>query len=177
MVDAIEKASNFLRRLLAAGPMPVKEIGEHAAAADISWATIERAKAVVGIVALRQSHGSSGAGKWLWTIPQSQEQPQDTQGTQQDQQDAQARDAQAPPVPQDAHDQQSATVERRVIKVKPRGIATTGPDEISWELWEALGHDLRRVGEYVRERDAFRAEAMAEFRKHHPTQEAANAKT
>jgi hypothetical protein len=168
MSDAVEKALNFLRRLLAAGPMPVKEVGVHAEAAGISWASIERAKTLAGIAALRQSHGGAGAGKWLWALP-------DNRQNHQDEQTQAPQEAQAPP--QDVQAVQQDVQAPRVIKVKPRGIATTGPDEISWELWEALGHDLRRVGEYVRERDAFRAEAMAEFRKHHPTQEAANAKT
>lgn len=61
--DAIE----WLRDLLAAGPMPVGTIKEEAAAAGFAWRTIQRAKTEAGI---RAEKSGFADGVWMWRLPE-----------------------------------------------------------------------------------------------------------
>lgn len=61
------EAESFLRTVLAHEPMPAKDIKAEAEAAGISWRTINRAKARLGI----QSGKTDMAGPWVWTLPKN----------------------------------------------------------------------------------------------------------
>jgi putative DNA primase/helicase len=63
-------AKRFLSDLLADGPLPTKTIKADADGAGYSWATIRRAKKVLGIET-RKEGGSFGGGKqqWVWALP------------------------------------------------------------------------------------------------------------
>jgi len=61
---ALGEAVAFLRELLSDGPKPHKSIKADAAAAGISWRTIERAKKKVHALAKRD-----GANGWVWRLP------------------------------------------------------------------------------------------------------------
>lgn len=62
------EAEEFLSEFLASGPRPQKEVKEHAEGADISWATIKRAKKALGVKADRVG-GAAGTGRWEWSLP------------------------------------------------------------------------------------------------------------
>jgi putative DNA primase/helicase len=66
---AREEAGDFLRRLLAEGAMDAKEIRAQCTAAGLAWATVRRAKDRLGIKPERESEGSAGDGKWVWSLP------------------------------------------------------------------------------------------------------------
>jgi hypothetical protein len=51
---------------------------------------------------------------------------------------------------------------KRVITVLARGVAPSGPDEISREKFEELGGDKQRVIDFIRERDRQGAATHAE---------------
>ena len=63
--SAQSEAEEFLRRLLACGPVPAKQVKAEAEGACISWRTIRRAKANLGIL----SEKASMEGEWDWTFP------------------------------------------------------------------------------------------------------------
>ncbi|RFU46783.1 AAA family ATPase [Paraburkholderia sp. DHOC27] len=75
-----DEAKDFLRSLLADGPVPVKMIQADARGAGLAWRTIERAKRELGADA-RKPSGSSG---WWWALSE-----QDRQGRHQEEQDRQ----------------------------------------------------------------------------------------
>ncbi len=62
--SAVTVAADFLRALLAAGPMAASELKAHAEGSSVSWASIRRAKTSVGVRARREGYG--GDGGWLW---------------------------------------------------------------------------------------------------------------
>jgi putative DNA primase/helicase len=65
-----DEAVEFLKELLAKGPVAQKEIEKEADAAGFSWATIKRAKKAAGVMAERRGvEGQRGAGRWYWSIP------------------------------------------------------------------------------------------------------------
>lgn len=61
-----EMAVGWLQRLLADGPVAVTAIKQNAKAAGLSWRTVERAKEVVRVEAVRQGFG--GNGEWVWNL-------------------------------------------------------------------------------------------------------------
>lgn len=61
-----DQAEDFLRDLLATGPMKTKDVEAEAKAADISWTTIRRAKDKLKIT-VDKSKKMDGA--WLWSLP------------------------------------------------------------------------------------------------------------
>lgn len=65
------EAEEFLKEMLADGPMPAKEIEREAEAAGLSWATVRRAKTHLGMKAQREtaSEFASGKGQWIWALP------------------------------------------------------------------------------------------------------------
>jgi putative DNA primase/helicase len=66
--SATDEAVDWLRELLADGPVPVKQLQSEADAAGHSWATIKRAKKDAGVEAFREG-GMVEAGRWLWRLP------------------------------------------------------------------------------------------------------------
>lgn len=77
----INEAREFLEEILASGSLPQKEIKAAAEGAGISWPGVRRAKERLGVTAVRESVGASGAGRWLWSLPGTPIQdPQGAQG-------------------------------------------------------------------------------------------------
>ena len=67
--SATEEAAEFLREVLADGPLPQKDIEAQADAAGLSWAAVKRAKKAAGVKAERRGvEGERGAGRWYWSI-------------------------------------------------------------------------------------------------------------
>jgi hypothetical protein len=152
MTAAIDKAVDFLREQLAAGPMTSEEIRKRPKDAGFSWATVRRAKGQLGVLSMRKSEGGAGAGEWLWSLPQGAHPgSQDAQVQEvQQAQEAQSRGAQT----QDAQ----APRPKRIVTVAKPGVKPEGPNQISYREWEILGcesgSDCPRVKEFLRQRDA-----------------------
>lgn len=66
-----DDAEDFLRDQLANGPMKTKDIQAEAKAADMSWATVRRAKDKLKVTVTKSKEMD---GAWLWSLP---EQPPD----------------------------------------------------------------------------------------------------
>ena len=62
-----DMASEWLRELLAAGPLPVDEVKRSAEAAGYAWATVRRAMNTAGVQSRREG-GIGAAGRWVWTL-------------------------------------------------------------------------------------------------------------
>jgi putative DNA primase/helicase len=67
--SARDEAIEWLKELLAEGPLDAKEIRAQAEGAGLTWATVRRAKDRLGIRPERRSEGCGGEGKWLWALP------------------------------------------------------------------------------------------------------------
>jgi hypothetical protein len=65
--SALEEAMDWLREILAEGPVPTTEVQETAREAGLSWATVKRARPKIGAKAKRDGFGRGGS--WLWHIP------------------------------------------------------------------------------------------------------------
>lgn len=63
--DAVKDAKDFLKGLLADGPVRSKQIKQDAEGAGYSWRTIQRAQKSLGIEAIKE--GMSGG--WVWQLP------------------------------------------------------------------------------------------------------------
>jgi hypothetical protein len=63
-----DMATEFLRGVLAEGPMPVKWIENAAKQAGLSWRTVKRAVADLGVIASRIG-GFAAEGEWQWHLP------------------------------------------------------------------------------------------------------------
>jgi len=63
-----DMATEFLREVLANGPMPVKWIENAAGQAGLSWRTVKRAVADLGVIANRVG-GIASEGEWQWHLP------------------------------------------------------------------------------------------------------------
>jgi putative DNA primase/helicase len=61
----LEDAKHFLLDLLEKGPVPSRQVKADAVGADYSWATIRRAKDVLGIEIEKQGM----KGGWVWKLP------------------------------------------------------------------------------------------------------------
>jgi RecA-family ATPase len=65
-----QAAQDFLRDMLFDGPRAVKDIRAQANEAGLSWRTVERAKATLGVRATREGEaGKRGGGAWVWALP------------------------------------------------------------------------------------------------------------
>ena len=62
-----DAAAEWLRDLLGDGPVSTRDVQAEARAAGHSWATIRRAKDVIGVRVQRDGFGKGGA--WRWTLP------------------------------------------------------------------------------------------------------------
>jgi putative DNA primase/helicase len=63
----MKEAMDFLRDALAAGPRPAPELKKAAAAACISWRTVERAKVELGVTSAKSGLQSG----WMWQLPKA----------------------------------------------------------------------------------------------------------
>src|SRR5262245_52446833 len=69
---AVTVGEEFLRSLLTDGPMATAEVKREANAAGLSWATVRRAQARLGIRPIRVAEsrdGLGGRGYWSWSLP------------------------------------------------------------------------------------------------------------
>ncbi|MGH8570402.1 MAG: hypothetical protein ACREXU_20960 [Gammaproteobacteria bacterium] len=74
----LEVAKEFLRGLLANGPVPSKQIRADAAGACYAWRTIERAKKALGIESVKEGgHLGGGAQRWVWRLPETKKPAED----------------------------------------------------------------------------------------------------
>lgn len=68
--SAAQEAQDFLREALSDGPEAVADLRKQAGEAGLSWRTVERAKAALGVRAAREGEaGKRGGGAWVWTLP------------------------------------------------------------------------------------------------------------
>ena len=68
--SAARGAQDFLREMLEDGAGAVGDVRKQANDAGISWRTVERAKAALGVQATREGEaGKRGGGMWVWTLP------------------------------------------------------------------------------------------------------------
>jgi len=67
---AVNEAEDWLREALAGGPRPSDDLQKEAKREELSWSTVKRAKKKLGVTAKRESTDSSGAGRWVWTMPE-----------------------------------------------------------------------------------------------------------
>jgi hypothetical protein len=63
--EARDKATEWLRELLTAGPMESANVKAEAEAAGMAWRTVHRAKDDLGIKPYREQFG----GTWMWKLP------------------------------------------------------------------------------------------------------------
>lgn len=63
--DAVKDAKDFLKGLLADGPVRSKQIKQDAEGAGYSWRTIQRAQKSLGIEAIKEGMNSG----WVWQLP------------------------------------------------------------------------------------------------------------
>jgi hypothetical protein len=65
-------ADEFLRDILAGGPVATAEVKREATAAGLSWATVRRAQSRLGIRPVRRAESGDGLGDrghWYWSLP------------------------------------------------------------------------------------------------------------
>ena len=70
-----DDAGEWLRDILALGPVPSDDVKTAASSAGYSWATIRRAQASIGIKPKR-SGGAGAKGEWVWGLPAGEESDQ-----------------------------------------------------------------------------------------------------
>ena len=66
---ALLEAADFLKSLLADGPVLATEVLEHARSLGIKDVTLRRAKLRLGVVSEHERDAFAG-GRWLWRLPQ-----------------------------------------------------------------------------------------------------------
>ncbi|MCL5966502.1 MAG: AAA family ATPase [Deltaproteobacteria bacterium] len=66
---AVEEAVEFLRQVLADGPVDSKEVDHQRKVAGVAWATIRRAKDQLGVRSRRLGFGPGAT--WTWALPDS----------------------------------------------------------------------------------------------------------
>lgn len=71
-LSAREEAKEFLREVLASGPVPSADVEEEANAAGISKRTLDRARQELGVVANQLGeNGKRGGGSWFLSLPEN----------------------------------------------------------------------------------------------------------
>lgn len=78
--NALDEAADWLEEVLSNGAMAARDIKRAAVDAGMSWRTVERAKAKLGVRSGRSSTGNTGAGSWLWELPRQGPHTQNTGG-------------------------------------------------------------------------------------------------
>jgi hypothetical protein len=68
--SALDEAKVFLLDLLACGPMASKDVERDANGAGLSWVTVKRAAAKIGV---RKQKEGFGKGTWYWSLPDDTE--------------------------------------------------------------------------------------------------------
>ena len=61
------EAAEWLRDVLVSGPQPASELKRRAEEDGIAVRTLERAKATLGVEAVREGYGEGG--RWMWAMP------------------------------------------------------------------------------------------------------------
>jgi len=67
----LRDAIHFLQQELAAGPVKVTKVHEHAESVDVAYGTLRRARESIGVVA-RKRGGISGDQWWEWSLPENE---------------------------------------------------------------------------------------------------------
>ena len=75
---AVGEAAEFLRNLLAGGPMGAREVRLAAEEAGFAWRTVRRAQEAVRVV-ITKAKGANGA--WFWSLPPAEDRDDDLGGT------------------------------------------------------------------------------------------------
>jgi len=69
--STLSEAQDFLREVLAAGPVPAAEVQAEAKDAGISTRTLDRARREIGVESKREGEpGKRGGGTWRWSLPE-----------------------------------------------------------------------------------------------------------
>ncbi|SFN53857.1 AAA family ATPase [Dokdonella immobilis] len=69
VADAITSAEQFLRQILADGPVPAKQVKSDAGNAGVAWASVRRAKTRLGVITRKDGgHFGEGPQQWLWEL-------------------------------------------------------------------------------------------------------------
>ena len=67
--SALEEATEFLRGLLAEGPLPQRDVAAAAQEAGIKMRTVTRARQALGVESRREGEaGRQGGGRWVWSL-------------------------------------------------------------------------------------------------------------
>ncbi|WP_313408905.1 AAA family ATPase [Stutzerimonas kunmingensis] len=66
----LDEACDFLRDVLALGPVPTTQIQKDAAGNGLTWATVRRAQKTIGVIAKKDGEHFGGAkNSWAWRLP------------------------------------------------------------------------------------------------------------
>jgi hypothetical protein len=66
----LSEAQDFLREVLADGPLPSKDVEDEGRGAGIAKRTLDRARQSLGVTSERKGEaGKRGGGTWYWTLP------------------------------------------------------------------------------------------------------------
>lgn len=69
--SAMSEAQEFLREMLADGPLPSKDVENEGREASIEPRTLKRAKQKLAVVSERRGEtGQQGGGRWYWRLPE-----------------------------------------------------------------------------------------------------------
>ena len=66
---ALDAAVEFLRELLADGPLPMAEVAQAADSAGITIPTLRRAKSLLAVESKKQGQPRSDSQAWMWLLP------------------------------------------------------------------------------------------------------------
>jgi len=72
--SALDEGIDVLTEILSSGPLPAETVKQEAKEAGISDPTLRRAKASLGVKAVRVTEGNKGGGYWAWELPSQHDQ-------------------------------------------------------------------------------------------------------